>query len=187
MGQFDTNNYIVKVRLKDNVSDERWAPLYKMSPSVKGYKYFVKNNIVISYNPTAERLIRFFIEYGGGILKPEIYNCYEPVSIPFLEDEMSRAIGMLAHPAGCVYLKKPRTAEIMIENKTFSFGWIDGVYTEPQAPLPEYLTIITVFFPKKKNTNLDFIIQLMRDIKEHFGADNGKVYDQATREVIVEE
>ena len=57
---------------------------------------------------------------------------------------------------------------------------------EPKVSLPEYLTTITVFFPKKKNTDLDFIIQLMKDIKEAFGADNGKVYYQATGEVIAE-
>ena len=87
----------------------------------------------------------------------------------------------------CQYVLRNSFADIDIENKTFSFGWIDGVYSEPLVPLPNYLTIITVYFPKKKNTDLGFIIQLMKDIKSYFDADNGKVFYQATKEIIAEE
>ncbi len=187
MGQYDNDNYVIEVKLRDNVSDDRWEPLYKKSPSIREYKEYYKKTIVNSFNPTAERLIRFFMEYDNGVLYPDKFNFCEPVNKPFNESCIAQAVSYLANPAGCVYLKKSRFADIDIENKTFSFGWIDGVYSEPLVPLPNYLTIITVYFPKKKNTDLGFIIQLMKDIKSYFDADNGKVFYQATKEIIAEE
>ena len=187
MGQYDNNNFIIEVKLRDNVSDTRWEPLFKMRPSVSFFKNYYKKNIVISYSAGAERIIRFLIDYKGGILKPDKFNSFEPINKRFDENDISHSIGMLASPGGCLYLKKTGIAEIEIENKTFSLLWVDGVYSEPIAPLPDYLTIITIFFPKKKNTDIGFIIQLMKDIKSFFKADNGKVFYQATKEIIAEE
>lgn len=130
MGQYDNNNFIFEVKLKDNVSDNRWEPLYKTSPSIKDYKDYLKSVIVNSYNPIAERIIRFFIEYGNGVLKPDRFNCFEPVNKPFNEGCVAQAVSYLANPAGCVYLKRTRVVDVVIENKTFSFGWIDGFYKE---------------------------------------------------------
>ena len=83
-----------------------------------------------------------------------------------------------------MYLK--RTRGIDIENNTHCLMWEDGQYLPPNRSLPDYLTTIKVSFAKKKKLDIEAIIQLMKDIKFEFGADNGKVYFQATGEIIAE-
>ena len=188
MGQYDRNNYIIEVKLKDNVSDRRFDAIKCMKPSIKEFKLLQSKLLsdYPTYSKKAEELIKFFVEYRNGSIKPDRFNGWEPVNKLFDENHLEKPISMLAFPGGEVYLKKLRCVDVIIRNETFAFVWIDGEYMEPKVSLPEYLTTITVFFPKKKNTDLDFIIQLMKDIKEAFGADNGKVYYQATGEVIAE-
>lgn len=185
---YDGNSYILEVKLRDNVSDRRFDTIRQERPSIKEFKAFLKKlseNHAI-YSERAEELIHFFVEYKGGIIKPDRYNGFEPVNKVFDENNLQDPISFLAFPSGCVYLKKKRVVDVEIENKTAGFVWSDGELIERKTPLPEYLTIITVYFPKKKNTDIDFIIQMMKDIKETFNADNGKVYYQATGEVIAE-
>ena len=189
MGQFDCNNYIIEVKLRDNVSDRRFDAISIMKPTIKEFNS-IQEKLVSDhpvYSEKAEEIIKFFIEYKNGSIKPDRYNNFEPVNKLFDENHLEKPIGMLAYPGGGVCLKKTRMVEVDIDNKTYSFVWVDKEYLPPKRNLPEYLTIITVFFPKKKNTDLNFIVQLMKDIKETFGADNGKVYYQATGEIIAEQ
>ncbi len=187
MGQ-NIDNYIVEIKLKDNVSDRRFDVVRLNKPSIKEYKSFettlLSDHYV--YSKKAEDIIHFFIEYKNGIICPDRYNYYEPVNQVFNRDDIVKPVGMLAFPGGCLFLKKTKLMDAVIENKTFSFCWCDGVYQEPKASFPQYLTIITLFFPKKKNPDLNFIIQLMEDIRSFFGADNGKVYCQASGKIIAE-
>ena len=92
MGHYNLNNYIIKVRLKDNVSDGRFDALKSVKPTVNEYKAFV-NRLVSDhpvYSKKAEELIRFFIEYGNGIIKPERYNCFEPINKVFDEENLEK-------------------------------------------------------------------------------------------------
>ena len=187
MGQYDFNNYIIKVKLRDNVSDERFNAIRTIKPTINEYKKFLKKLVSDHpvYSEKAEELIKFFIEYGNGIIKPERYNCFEPINKVLNVENLEKPISMLAFPGGSVYLKKTKVVEIYINNETHSFVWADNKYITPKRDLPEYLTVITVFFPKK-GKNLEFIVQLMQEIKDTFGADNGKVLNQATGEVLAE-
>ena len=189
MGQWDYNNYIVEVNLRDNISDQRFESIREIKPTLKQFRLFHKNLELQApvYNKKAEELILFFVKYHNGWLKPDYWNYYEPVNKPFHEKDITEIVGTLAYPGGNlggIYLKQKRGPEIELQNHTFSFIWEDGVYLEPKVPLPEYLTTIKVYFAKKNNTDTDDIIQLMSDIKTEFGADNGKVYYQATGEII---
>lgn len=185
---YDGNCFVLEVKLRDNVSDARYDTLRQLKPTIQMFKKFEKKLISDHpvYSGKAEDIIRFFINYKSGIIKPDRYNSFEPINKVFDENNLIIPISMLASPGGGVYLKKTKMAEVYIENKTYSFVWIDKDYLPPKRDLPEYLTIITVFFQKRKNTDLKFIVQLMHDIKETFGADNGKVYYLATGEVIAE-
>lgn len=191
MGQWDYNNYIVEVNLRDNISDQRFESIRKIKPTLKQFRVFHKEleSQAPVYNKRAEEIIVFFLRYRNGWLKPDYWNYFEPINKPVDEGDLTEIIGTLSYPGGNlggIYLKKKRGPTAYIQNHTFSFVWEDGVYLEPKIPLPEYLTTIKVLFAKKKNTDIDSIVQLMRDIKSEFGADNGKVYYQATGEVIAE-
>ena len=186
MGQYDTNNYIVKVELKDNMTDERWNSFFKIKPSLKDYNVIIKNNPIISSNPLAERIVRFFINYKDGALKPDRYDSSEPEKNIFDEANIAGPVSCLASPGGALFLKKKRKMSIEISNNAFSLIWVDGEFMEPQVAPPEYLTTIWVYFPKTKLTDLDFITQLMMDLKKEFNAEKGIVYYQATKEVIAE-
>ena len=185
---YDGNSYIIEVKLRDNVSDARFDTIRQLKPNIQMYKAFEKKLISDHpvYNDKAEEIIRFFINYRSGIIKPDRYNYFEPINKVFDENNLIIPISMLASPGGGVYLKKTKIAEVYIDNKTYSFVWVDKEYLPPKRDLPEYITVITVFFPKRKNTDIKFIVQLMNDIKETFGADNGRVYCLATGEVIAE-
>lgn len=184
----DSNIYVIIVKLRDNVSDGRFDAIESLKPTVKEFKSFqaklLSDHPVYSYK--AEELIRFFIKYRNGIIKPDRYNGWEPVNKVFDENDLEKPVSMLAYPGGGVYLKKLRGALVEIENETFSFVWVNGEYLESKVPLPEYLTTIRVYLTKTKKTDLGFIIQLMKDIKEAFGADNGNIHNLATGEVIAE-
>ena len=188
MGQWDYNNYIVEVKLRDNISDQRFESIRKIKPTLKQFRVFNKEleSQAPVYNKRAEEIIRFFLQYRIVSLRPDKWNFYEPVNRLIDYSNISKLVSCLANPGGCVYLKQTRGCEIEIENHTHSLIWEDGLYLEPKRVLPEYLTTIKVLFAKKKNTDIDSIVQLMRDIKSEFGADNGKVYYQATGEVIAE-
>lgn len=188
MGQWDYNNYIIEVNLRDNVSDQRFDSIRERKPTVKEFKKIEKEFLAVApvYTKKAEEIIRFFLRYKNVSLRPDKWNYWEPVNKIIDYSNISKLISGLASPGGGVYLKKTRGFEIEIENHTYSFIWEDGIYLEPKRALPEYLTTIKVFFPKKKNTDTDVIVQLMRDIKSEFCADNGKVYYQATGEIIAE-
>ncbi|MBR4818160.1 MAG: hypothetical protein IKZ72_05920 [Bacteroidales bacterium] len=188
MGQLDYNNYVIEVKLKDNVSDKRYDLIREKKPTIKEFQELEKELLATApvYTKKAEDIIRFFLNYRITSFRPDKWNFYEPINKPIDYNDISKLVSCLAHPGGCIYLKKTRYHEIFIENHTHSFIWEDNQYLVPKRKLPIYLTTIKVYFSQKKNTDLNAIIQLMKDFKSEFGADNGKVYYQATDEIIVE-
>lgn len=189
MGQWDYNNYIIEVNLRDNVSDQRYNAIREKKPTLKEFKRLDKDLLLTggpTYTKKAEEIIRFFLQYRIVSLRPDKWNYFEPINRLIDYSNISELVSYLANPGGSIYLKQTRGFCIEIINHTHSFIWVDGIYLEPKRVLPEYLTTIKVSFAKKKNTNMDEIVQFMRDIKSEFGADNGKVYYQATGEILVE-
>lgn len=184
----DDDFYYIEVKLRDDVSDRRFDAIRPKKPTIKEYKAFERKLVSEHpvYSEKAEEIIRFFVDYQGGAIKPDRYNYFEPVNKVFDENNLEDPISCLAFPSGRLYLKQLRGTLIMIDNETHTFVWEDGVYKVPVRILPEYLTTITIFIKLKKNMDMEFYIQLMRDIKKAFGADNGKICYQATGEVIAE-
>lgn len=180
--------YYIEVKLRDNVSDIRFDAIRPMRPTIKEYKAFEKKLVSQHpvYSENAEQLIKYFVEYRDGAITPDRYNYFEPVNKAFDANSLEDPISCLAFPAGILYLKKNRGPVIVIKNETHAFVWKNDVYMAPVRELSEYLTTITVFFDKRKNTEMSFYVQLLKDIKEAFGANNGKIYSQATGEVIAE-
>jgi len=187
MGNWDYNNYIVEVCLRECMTDNRFLPLRDLKPTIAQYKEYCARHIqTLAYHPLAERIIRFFVDYNGGVYSPDKYNYYEPVKFVFNKNDIRIPISHIAYPAGALYLKKNRVVLISIINEDNAFVWEDGVYLEPKRALPEFLTTIRCSFPITKKSILEPIIQLMIDLKEAFNSDVGKVYVQNTHEIIVE-
>ena len=63
MGQFDHKNYVLNVKVKENLTDTRAVERMKVWDfTLKEWDAFEKA-ISPFYNPYAERIIRFFVEY----------------------------------------------------------------------------------------------------------------------------
>lgn len=187
MGNFDRNNYLVEVNLIDNMTDPRWEQLILQRPSLKEYKTIIRKNPFIPYSPQAEAIIRFFIDYRGGLIKPDRWGFWEPINKVFDDSSIMDCVRALASTSGGVDLKKKYTYDAEIKNNTFGFIWDEnGDFIDAQVPLPDYLTTIRFYFPGKKNIDLSFLTRLMNDMRDEFHADNGRVYYQATNETIAE-
>lgn len=187
MGNFDRNNYLVEVNLIDNMTDPREEQLMLQRPSLREYKTIIRKKPYIPYSPKAEAIIRFFIDYSDGLIKPNRWGYWDPINKIFDESSLNDCIRGLATPGGGIYLKKKFSYDAEIKNNTFAFIWDDnGDFMEAKAPLPDYLTTIRFYFPGKKNIDLSFLTRLMNDMRDEFHADNGRVYYQATNETIAE-
>lgn len=187
MGNWDYNNYIIEVRLKECVTDIRFQSLFEMKPTINQFDEYCRKHIrTVAYNPLAERIVRFFMEYDNGLYLPDRYNNCEPIKHIFDSHNISIPVSYLAYPAGELYLKKRRRIEVSISNEDHAFIWEDGVFLEPKRSLPQYLTIIRCSFPINNNVTIEPIIKLMHDLKDAFNSENGKVYVQSTHEILSE-
>lgn len=188
MGQFNYDNIVVDIFLRDNISDRRFDCIESLRPSMQEYEAIEKN--LCAQHPVssmkAEELIRFFISYENGWIKPDKWNYFEPVNKDFDETNITDPIRALAFPGGELYLKKKKICDIVIKNHTFPFIWEDSLFLPATAPLPEYLTTISIYFPIGKNVNLHSIINLMHSLKNAFSSDSGKIYYQKTGEIIAQ-
>ena len=185
MGNWDYDNYIVEVNLKDSVTDVRFQTLYKMKPTIKQFDEYCASNIqTIAYNPLAERIVRFFMEYDNGIFLPEKYNNCEPIKRIFDIKDISIPVSYLSFPAGELYLKKRQIIEVSISNEDHAFIWEDGVFLVPRRNVPLFLTNIKCFFSISRNKSIEPIVRLMHDLKGFFNSDSGRVYVQSTHEII---
>ena len=190
MGQFDHNNYVIEVKFKDDLTDSRYDDiLAKGSFSLKEFKEYEKQFSKLMFNHTAEKIIRFFVDYKSGAILPDRFDDGEPVRKPFNKDDISIPVSYVSCPGGGVDLLKKRRYSASIENKTFAIFFEETpngfMYLKPTAPPREY-NIIRFFFSIHKNTDIHFIVDLMRDLKSYLNADYGKVYIQSTNETIAE-
>ena len=187
MGNWNYNNYVVEVLLREGVTDTRYNVLFEMKPTVDQFDSYCANFIKTpAYHPLAEKIIRYFMVYDSGKYMPDRYSCYEPVRQIFDKNDITVPISYLAYPAGELYLKKMRGIDILITNNGYGFSWKNNVFLVPRRTLPECLTEIKCYFPIKKGTKIETIIQLLHDLKVTFNSDNGKVYVQCTHEIVAE-
>ena len=63
MGHFDLKNYVLNVKVKENLTDTRAVERMKAwNFTLKEWQAYIKA-IAPFYNKYAERIIRFFVEY----------------------------------------------------------------------------------------------------------------------------
>ena len=186
MGQWDYKNWLVKVELKEDLTDPQFYEYLSTHKqfTLKEYRKFEKSLIRPLHNDKAEKIIRFFLDYHNGELYPDRYNYFEPVNKVFTEDMLSDFIDCLCQPAGGVSLKKLRKYEVDIENKQFAICFTDNIYAPPTVSPPENLTLITMWFDKKKVKDCSTLFGLADDMVAALGAVKGAVIDQEDLHVV---
>ena len=145
--------------------------------TIKEVDEFIKNNYP-QYHPLAEKIVRFFVNYGDGIMLPDRYNMAEPVKLQFNKDDIVDPVSFLSFAGGHLFLKKKRRYSAEIINESHTFFWFGGKSVKPKRILPEYMTKIRIFFSKQSKIKLEFMQKLTNDIADFFGTDNAKIIDQ---------
>lgn len=188
MGQWDYKNWLVKVELKEDLTDPQFYEYLSTHKqfTLKEYRKFEKSLIRPLHNDKAEKILRFFLDYHNGELYPDRYNYFEPVNKVFTEDMLSDFIDCLCQPAGGVYLKKLRKYYVEIDNKQFGICFTDNIYAPPTVSPPENLTSITMWFDKKKVKDCSTLFGLADDLVAAFGAVKGAVIDQEDLHAVYE-
>ena len=188
MGQWDYKNWLVKVELKEDLTDPQFYDYFSThkQATYKEYLVFKKSLIRPLHNDKAEKIIRFFLDYHNGELYPDRYNYFEPVNKVFTEEMIPDLTESLCWPAGGVYLKKLRKYYVEIDNKQFAICFTDNIYAPPTVSPPENLTLITMYFDKKKVKDCSTLFGLADDMVAAFGAVKGAVIDQEDLHAVYE-
>lgn len=188
MGLWDYKNWLVKVELKEDLTDPQFYEYLSTHKqfTLKDFNIFEKSLIRPLHNDKAEKIIRFFLDYHNGELYPDRYNYFEPVNKVFTEEMIPDLTESLCWPAGGVYLKKLRKYDVEIDNKQFGICFTDNIYAPPTVSPPENLTLITMWFDKKKVKDCSTLFGLADDMVAALGAVKGAVIDQEDLHAVYE-
>lgn len=179
MGHFDRKNYIISVKLRESCSDCRiidWQLKRDYTYTIDDVKAF-ESSIIPHYSPLSEKILRFFIEYGSGIITPDKWNTFEPIKHDFVISEFNNYVGVLSYPSGNLFLKKSKKYTCYIANEDYGFWWFDGKPCRPKTSF-EYLVEIKMLFSKQSKPKMEFMQQIADDMAEYFGTDYAKIIDQ---------
>lgn len=182
----DQKNFCLKVLIKENLTDSRIVNFMEGWNFTKKDKYAFMASIGNAlYNPTAEKIIRFFVDYKDGMLIPDKYDAYEPIKEQFNPNDISEIVRWISHCGGSVYLKKKRKYNAEIENDFYAFIYDEkGNVIPPKRSLGEYLGMVTFWFTKQSKPDMSFLKQLLQDFAEYIYSDAACIYDQETFEVL---
>ena len=173
----DENYYVLKVKVRENLTDARAVERMKAwNFTMKEWQSFEKE-ICPFYNPYAERIVRFFVEYDKVDLCPDLYSSCEPIREIFNMEDIRKPSYHLAFPAGTLLLKKKRRFDVAMMN--LNYGLIFDPYNKymvipSKKKIGEYLGDIRVII--KKNTNkftLEQLQTIVDDMCEYLGTDYG--------------
>ena len=186
MGQWDYKNWLIKVELKEDLTDPQIVDYLSKHAvfSLKEYLSFKSTLVRPLHTGKAEQIVRFFLEYHNGELYPDRYNCFEPVRKVFSEDILPSVIEHLCWAGGCLYLKKLRKFDVDIENQRFAVCFTDGLHTPSKGIPPENKTLITMYYDKKKVKDCSTLYGLANDMVAALGAVKGAVIDQEDFSVV---
>ena len=181
MGNFDTKNIIVKIEVRDNLTDPRYVEFIKgWDFTYEEFDKFCKETKNL-YTEMAHRMVSFITDYKDGLLLPDRCGTYEPLKHDFKKEEIMKYVNWISFPAGYICLKKRRKFEIEIKNNDHAISWI----SEPRKPMelcipvrskPEYMGEIKFYFAKQRKIDMDFLEQLLMDYCEYLQADTDRAY-----------
>ena len=188
MGQFDHKNYVLNVKVKENLTDTQAVERMKAWDfTLKEWQAYIKA-IAPFYNKYAERIIRFFVEYDKVDLCPDLYGEFEPEKKHFDNGDMAEPIYCIAFPSGTLFLKKRRRFDVVVENLNY------GLIFDPQnkymvipskKKIKEYLGDIRIFINQNtKKFSFEQMQMIVDDMCEYLGTDYGVILNQENNEII---
>ena len=187
MGQFDHKNYVLNVKVKENLTDTRAVERMKVWDfTLKEWDAFEKA-ISPFYNPYAERIIRFFVEYDKVDLCPDLYGLWEPLKEIFNKEDIRELSYRLAFPDATLFFKKRRRF-VVVDNLNY------GLICDPQnkymvipskKKIGEYLGDIRIFINQNtKKFSFEQMQMIVDDMCEYLGTDYGVILNQENNEII---
>ena len=188
MGHFDLKNYVLNVKVKENLTDTRAVERMKVWDfTLKEWDAFEKA-ISPFYNPYAERIIRFFVEYDKVDLCPDLYGLWEPLKEIFNKEDIRELSYRLAFPAATLFFKKRRRFDVVVYNLNY------GLIFDPQnkymvipskKKIGEYLGDIRIFIAQNtKKFSFEQMQMIVDDMCEYLGTDYGVILNQENNEII---
>lgn len=188
MGQFDHKNYVLNVKVKENLTDTRAVERMKVWDfTLKEWDAFEKA-ISPFYNPYAERIIRFFVEYDKVDLCPDLYGLWEPLKGIFNKEDIRELSYRLAFPDATLFFKKRRRFDVVVDNLNY------GLIFDPQnkymvipskKKIGEYLGDIRIFINQNtKKFSFEQMQMIVDDMCEYLGTDYGVILNQENNEII---
>ena len=187
MGQFDYKNICLQIEVKNNLTDFRLLDFVRnWDFTMDEYKFFYESIKGTIFNENSYRIIKFFLNYKSGILKPDRCGTYNPLKHIFNSEDIFKYQEWLSFPSGCLILKKNKTFDVEIKNRYWGLSWSGNnlIVTKPRRTLPENLGIITFWFTKQKKIDMEFLKSLIFDFCEYLSTDNGVIFDQENKEVL---
>lgn len=186
MGNFDRKNWMIELKLRENLSDSRILDYVETHSdfTLKEWRAFKKTLPEHLSNAKAEQIVRFFVEYRDGVLMPDRFGFAEPIRNHFSVEAIPDAISLLCWPGAILSLKKLRKYDVFIENKEFSIGFENDKYYPPVVKHGEYLATITMWVSKTKVKDCQSLFSLADDMFEGLGAAKGAVIDQENLHVV---
>lgn len=188
MGQFDLKNYVLNVKVKENLTDIRAVERMKAWDfTMKEWESFEKE-ISPFHNPSAERIVRFFVDYDKVDLCPDLYGLWEPLKGIFNKEDTRELSYRLAFPAATLYFKKRRRFDVAIENLNY------GLIFDPQnkymvipskKKIGEYLGDIRITINQNaKQYSFEQMQMIVDDMCEYLGTDYGVIFYQENKEIL---
>ena len=184
MGQWDAKNFKLEILVKENLTDPRVVEF------VKGWNFTIKEERAffksfVPYNSTAEKIVRFFVDYKDGMLMPDKYDNREPLRMQFDPDKISDVVRIVSFNGDEVYLKKKRKYDATITNTFYSLIFDEkGNVIPPKRVLGDYGGKVNFSFSKQSKPDMVFLKQLLRDFAEYIGSDVACIWDMETFKVI---
>ena len=184
MGQWDAKNFELEILVKENLTDPRVVEF------VKGWNFTIKEERAffksfVPYNSTAEKIVRFFVDYKDGMLMPDKYDNREPLRMQFDPDKISDVVRIVSYNGEEVYLKKKRKYDATITNTFYSLIFDEkGNVIPPKRVLGDYGGKVNFSFSKQSKPDMVFLKQLLRDFAEYIGSDVACIWDMETFKVI---
>lgn len=189
MGNYDYNNYLVIVKVRDNITDPAYMKYCvdtDMGFSIKEYLSFEKSH-PSSTHPTVVKALKFICSYSGGIMRPDKWGYGEPLKRVFNEDTVHLLISYLTRPGGQESIRKNRFYLADFENEMHVPIW-EGKkpikISERERSLPDYMFTMTFYFSKSLKNILPFIKGFVKEFCKELSTDYGIIVDQLTMETI---
>lgn len=187
MGKFNYKNYILHIKISENLTDPRFVEFVKKWDFTYHDVFRFQDTIEPLYNAAVEKILIFLITYKKMDLCPDYFNSFEPINKPFDKNDIFTPMHCVSFPAGTLFLRKKRKFDIVIENLWY------GLIFDPQQghkvipskkELGKYLGSIKIYI--SKHTQYPFLLYqtLINDFCTYLNTDYGIIYDQETGDIL---